>query len=409
MTTRIITISMLGLLVAQAVTATDYHVAPIGSDANPGTQAKPISVKATPDDKSGQEAPRHQTTADNSPGPNRSAAASAARPDVADTVRELVGACKGVWTTPVGEVVAPGFDMAAKANGPLLGNGHVGIQISGTAEQQRFHIAKNDFWTHNSGKVLDCPRALTVGGVTLECPELKDASYRQEQQIYPACVVGAFGKGDHSLATRTWLCRGTNLLAIELRNEGKADLNVQASQWAGDPRPAIPAGANRINIGHWQTYTGQISDQFCGRIRDVHLFSGCLTVQEIAAVRDAAAGAVPATAAWLLPTDKEQLEGLHWAEVPALTGVPFSVTVWLNPAMDETERAVRKRLQFCQTTARDDADAQCVVSHSGNMHGAYNFTNKPLQLDTPTAEPCDEQDSPTSSDCNHVDGKSARR
>ena len=150
-------------------------------------------------------------------------------------------ALQGRVDAPVGDVVAPGCDMAEKANGPLLGNGHVGIQVSGTAERQRFHIAKNDFWTHNSAKVLDCPRALTMGGVTLDCPELKDASYRQEQQLYPACVAGAFGKGDHSLATRTWLCRGTNLLAIELRNEGKADLNVQASQWAGDPRPAMPA------------------------------------------------------------------------------------------------------------------------------------------------------------------------
>ena len=60
-------------------------------------------------------------------------------------------------------------------------------------------------------------------------------SYRQEQQIYPACVAVAFGKGDHRRATRLRLCRSTNLLVVELRNEGKADLNVQASQWAGDP------------------------------------------------------------------------------------------------------------------------------------------------------------------------------
>ncbi len=124
MTTRIITISMLGLLLAQAVTTAEFHVASNGNDANPGTQAKPISVKATPDDKSWQEAPRHPTTADNNPGPNRSAAASAARPDIATTVRVLVGACKGVWAAPVGEVVAPGCDMAERANGPLLGNGH---------------------------------------------------------------------------------------------------------------------------------------------------------------------------------------------------------------------------------------------------------------------------------------------
>jgi hypothetical protein len=105
-----------------------------------------------------------------------SASPDASGQSVEIAARELVDPCKGVWTAPVGEVVASGCDMAGKANGPLLGNGHVGVELSGTPEQQRFHIAKNDFWTHNSGKILDCPRALTVGGVSLEFPELKDAA-----------------------------------------------------------------------------------------------------------------------------------------------------------------------------------------------------------------------------------------
>jgi hypothetical protein len=312
--------------------------------------------------------------ADKSTAPDRPAAASAASPDVVDAVRNLVGACKGVWTAPVGDVLpARGCDLASKAHGPLLGNGRVGVQLSGTSEQQRFHIAKNDFWTHNSAKVLDCPRALTVGGVTLEFPELKDASCRQEQQIYPACVVGAFGKGDHSLATRSWLCRGTNLLVVELRNEGKTDLNVQASQWAGDPRPAIPAAGVFVTLAHWRNYEGSTTDQFCGLIRDVRLFSACLTAGEVAAVRDGASNAPPAAQAWPLAKEKEQASPASLS-VPAMTAVPFTVAVWLNPETDDSVRVARKRKQFCQHTTRAEADVQCVIGQNGNIHGDYNLS-----------------------------------
>lgn len=306
--------------------------------------------------------------AEDNPAPDRPAVASAA-----DTVRELVGACQGVWTNPVGDVVPDrGCDMATKATGPLLGNGHVGIQVSGTPERQRFHISKNDFWTHNSAMVLDCPRALAAGGVTLDIPTLAGASYRQEQQIYPAFVVGEFVKDDRKLVTRTWMCRTANLLVTELRNEGTAGLDVAASQWAGDPRPAIPAAGVFVTLAHWRNYEGSTTDQFCGRIRDVRLFSACLTAGEVAAVRDGATNAPPAVQAWPLATENEQASPASLS-VPAMTSVPFTVAVWLNPETDDAVRVARKREQFCQTSVRAEADVQCVIGQDGSIHGDYNL------------------------------------
>jgi hypothetical protein len=67
---------------------------------------------------------------------NRSATPGLAAGKVEGTVRELVGVCKGVFTAPLGEVLHPGADLAEKANGPLLGNGHVGVQLSGSPEHR---------------------------------------------------------------------------------------------------------------------------------------------------------------------------------------------------------------------------------------------------------------------------------
>jgi alpha-L-fucosidase 2 len=71
-------------------------------------------------------------------------------------------------------------------DGPLLGNGDVGVVNAGPPERQRFHIGKNDFWSRHC--------IVTVGGVALEIPGLAGASYRQEQDLYNAEVRGAFVK-----------------------------------------------------------------------------------------------------------------------------------------------------------------------------------------------------------------------
>lgn len=45
-------------------------------------------------------------------------------------------------------------------DGPIMGNGDVGIAMGGPPEQQRFYIGKNDFWSQQAFP-------LTVGGMQL--------------------------------------------------------------------------------------------------------------------------------------------------------------------------------------------------------------------------------------------------
>ena len=82
-----------------------------------------------------------------------------------------------VFTAPPSNVPTP-----TMPDGPLLGNGDVGVVLAGPPEEQRFHIGKNDFWRRNA------PSVITVGVVTLAIPELKGASYRQEQDLMLAEV-----------------------------------------------------------------------------------------------------------------------------------------------------------------------------------------------------------------------------
>ncbi len=76
-------------------------------------------------------------------------------------------------------------------DGPLLGNGDLGIALAGAPEEQRFYIGKNDWWGYGDGS-----RAMPVGGLTLAIAELKGASYRQEQDLALAEVRGVFTNGE---------------------------------------------------------------------------------------------------------------------------------------------------------------------------------------------------------------------
>ncbi|MCX6887596.1 MAG: hypothetical protein NTX27_21460, partial [Verrucomicrobia bacterium] len=85
---------------------------------------------------------------------------------------------------------APPRNVPTKSmpDGPLLGNGDVGVVLAGPPEAQRFHIGKNDFWTRHPGNAS----IITVGTVSLFIPELQGASYHQEQNLATAQVDGTF-------------------------------------------------------------------------------------------------------------------------------------------------------------------------------------------------------------------------
>jgi hypothetical protein len=158
--------------------------------------------------------------------------------NAADAAPEHVAKHSAVFTQPARNVPTRGMP-----DGPLLGNGDVGVVLAGPPEAQVFYLGKNDFWTRQPANA----KVIAVGRVELHIPALQGASYRQEQDLAQAEVRGTFTKGGLTVRTRSWVDANTNLLLTELQCEGPAavPVAVRLSSGAGGDVPGQVADPGR--------------------------------------------------------------------------------------------------------------------------------------------------------------------
>jgi alpha-L-fucosidase 2 len=107
-------------------------------------------------------------------------------------------------------------------DGPLLGNGDVGVVLAGPPESQSFYIGKNDFWTRTPADA----KVIGVGHIEVDIPALQGASYHQEQDMARAEVRGTFVKNGQTVRTRSWVQANENALFTELRCDGGQPISV---------------------------------------------------------------------------------------------------------------------------------------------------------------------------------------
>lgn len=105
---------------------------------------------------------------------------------------------------------------------PLLGNGFVGVALSGAPESQTFYVARNDFWRLKSA--LDESFPLVLGKIELDIPQLKNASYLVEQHLYDAVSIARFTKGDLSVSYKAFVPATEDMLIVELSMEGNGSI-----------------------------------------------------------------------------------------------------------------------------------------------------------------------------------------
>jgi alpha-L-fucosidase 2 len=149
----------------------------------------------------------------------------------ADPALDHVGKHIAVFAEPPRHVPTQGMP-----DGPLLGNGDVGVALAGTPEAQRFYVGKNDFWRRNHADAS----IVAVGVVSFSIPALRGATYRQEQDLARAEVRGTFAKDGVTLRTRSWVDANKNLLVTSLQCEGNIPFVLSIRQAAG-AQAAAPA------------------------------------------------------------------------------------------------------------------------------------------------------------------------
>jgi hypothetical protein len=155
-------------------------------------------------------------------------------------------------------------------DGPIMGNGDVGVAMGGPPEQQRFYMGKNDFWSKQASP-------MTVGGVQLTIPGLRDASYREEEDLFHAEVRGTFRSANTTVHTTSWVAATENLFVTKLEADDGPGVEVSAE--------LFPAGAairnddKTVNIGREQH--GQGRWYFSGMIDEVHLYDRALDQDEV--------------------------------------------------------------------------------------------------------------------------------
>ena len=142
-----------------------------------------------------------------------------------------------VFTSPPGRVPTRGMP-----DGPLLGNGDVGVVLAGPPEAQTFSIGKNDFWKCAPGD----SKVTAVACETLLVPALRGATYRQEQDPARAEVRGTFTKAGLTVRTRSWVQADENLLLTEVQCEGNEAVSASVRLYS-DEQGVAPSQVNDNN------------------------------------------------------------------------------------------------------------------------------------------------------------------
>lgn len=168
-------------------------------------------------------------------------------------------------------------------DGPLLGNGDLGVVQAGPPEALAYHIGKNDFW----GVKTQAPMA--AGQVRLAIPALAGATYHTEQDLRLAEVRGAFAKGDSALTTRAWVDANHNLFCLELANPGAKPLAVTLQTIKGYASQNFPSEVRDTSTGAMLGSEAHGGGRwfFNGEMADVRVLDRALAAAEVVTLAQA--------------------------------------------------------------------------------------------------------------------------
>ena len=158
--------------------------------------------------------------------------------------KQIVSQYSAVFDRPPRRV--PSFKFV---DGPITGNGDIGLTVSGPPEHQRYWISKNDFWK-SGPDFKQCGPSL-IGGMDIRIADLKNASYRVEQMLYEPVISAEFAREDKTVNIDARVAATDNVILLTL-TAGNAPVTVNLDLWAKEGYGSQTAGGQEGDI-RWVT------------------------------------------------------------------------------------------------------------------------------------------------------------
>lgn len=140
--------------------------------------------------------------------------------------KHIISGHKAVFTLPPSHT--PSFKIV---DGPLTGNGDIGITLSGEAQHQRYWISKNDFWK-SGPHFKQCGPSL-IGGIDIIIDDLEGSNYYVEQRLYESMIYSEFTRDQNKVNISARVAAGDNIIILRLEATGKT-VDVKINLWPQD-------------------------------------------------------------------------------------------------------------------------------------------------------------------------------
>ncbi len=140
--------------------------------------------------------------------------------------REIISGMKAVFAVPPEHIPSTKI-----VDGPITGNGDIGLTVSGPPAGQRYWISKNDFW--KSGPEFQQAGPSLIGGLDVRIDGLERSSYAIEQTLYEPVIASRFSNGRTTVSMEARVMAGDHVIVLELKTD-KEPVSVDLRLWAKD-------------------------------------------------------------------------------------------------------------------------------------------------------------------------------
>ena len=137
-----------------------------------------------------------------------------------DEIQSVLADCVGLYSGVNNNVATSGLP-----DGPLLGNGKVGVVGACDITWGRFYLTTTDFWTGEHLNAIPLP----IGGVNIITGSSTGTGVQQEQNMLNAEILTKLSDG--MINIRSWVPATRNMLISELWTTGKNPVDITAETW----------------------------------------------------------------------------------------------------------------------------------------------------------------------------------